>query len=116
MGYALTKSGYPLSKMLKLATTSLLYFSTKPLKIATSLGFFSVFVAIILGIWSLLGKIFGFTQADSGWTSLFILIIFFSGVQLLTIGIMGAYVGNLFEETKNRPEYIIKEKKNFQEE
>ena len=62
---------YPLSKMLKLATTSLLYFSTKPLKIATSLGFFSVFVAIVLGLWSLLGKIFGFTQADSGWTSLF---------------------------------------------
>lgn len=106
---------YPFSKMMKLATTSLLYFSTKPLKIATSLGFFSVFIAFVLGAWSLLGKIFGFTNADSGWTSLFILIIFFGGVQLITIGIVGAYVGNLFEEIKNRPEYIIKQKKNFEE-
>lgn len=106
---------YPFSKMLKLATTSLLYFSTKPLRIATSLGFISVLIALVLGVWSILGKIFGFTHADSGWTSLFILIIFFGGVQLLTIGIVGAYVGNLFEETKNRPEYIIKEKKNFEE-
>ena len=104
---------YPFSKMLKLATTSLLYFSTKPLKLATSFGFFSVLIAFILGAWSLLGKFFGFTNADTGWTSLFILIVFFGGVQLITIGIVGAYVGNLFEEIKNRPEYIIKQKKNF---
>lgn len=101
---------YPFTKMLKLATTSLLYFSTKPLKIATSLGFFSVIIALGLALWSILGKIIGFTHADSGWTSLFVLIIFFGGVQLLTIGIVGAYIGNLFDEIKNRPEYIIKKK------
>lgn len=105
---------YPFSKMLKLATTSMLYFSTKPLKIATALGFFSVVIALGLGIWSILGKIMGYTHADSGWTSLFVLIIFFGGVQLLTIGIVGAYVGNLFDEIKNRPEYIIENKQNFE--
>lgn len=104
---------YPFAKMLKLATTSLLYFSTKPLRIATTLGFLSVIVALGLAVWSILGKIIGFTHADSGWTSLFVLIIFFGGVQLLTIGIVGAYVGNLFDEIKNRPEYIIRKKENF---
>ncbi len=107
---------YPFSKMLKFAMTSMLYFSTKPLRIATSLGFISVVFALGLAIWSLLGKIFGFTHADSGWTSLFVLIIFFGGVQLLTVGIVGAYVGNIFDEVKNRPEYIIEKKLNFESE
>lgn len=104
---------YPLSKMLKLATTSMLYFSKKPLMIATALGLISVLVAILYGLWAVLGQIIGFTNADSGWTSLVVLIVFFGGVQLLTIGIMGAYVGNLFDEMKNRPEYIIDKKINF---
>lgn len=105
---------YPLSKMLKLATTSMLYFSTKPLKLATTLGFISILFSLSLAIWSILGKIIGFTHADSGWTSIFVLIIFFGGVQLLTIGIIGAYIGNLFNEIKNRPEYIIDNKINFE--
>ena len=105
---------YPFSKMLKLATTSLLYFSTKPLKIASTLGFFSVVFSLILGVWSVLGKLMGYTHANSGWTSLFVLIIFFGGVQLVTIGIVGAYIGNLFDEIKNRPEYIIEKKVNFE--
>ena len=105
---------YPFMKMLRFATTSMLYFSTKPLRIATTLGFTSVLVALALAIWSILGKIIGFTHADSGWTSLFVLIIFFGGVQLLTIGIVGSYIGNLFDEIKNRPEYIILKKENFE--
>ena len=106
---------YPFSKMVKLAATSMLYFSKKPLMIATTLGFISVLVALLYGIWAVFGRIIGFTQADSGWTSLVVLIVFFGGVQLLTIGIMGAYIGNLFDEMKNRPEYIIEKKFNFNE-
>lgn len=104
---------YPFSKMLKLATTSMLYFSTKPLRIATTFGFLSVILAFGLTIWSVLGRIIGFTHADAGWTSLFVLITFLGGVQLITIGIIGEYVGNLFNEMKNRPEYIINKKMNF---
>ncbi len=104
---------YPLTKMIKLGTTSMLYFSKKPLMIATALGFISVLVALVYGIWAVLGRIIGFTHADSGWTSLVVLIVFFGGIQLLTIGIMGAYIGNLFDEMKNRPEYIIEKKINF---
>lgn len=104
---------YPFSKMIRFAATSLLYFSTKPLKIATGLGFIAVVIALSLTIWSVLGKILGYTHADSGWTSLFTAIVFFGGVQLISIGILGSYIGNLFNEIKNRPEYIIEKKENF---
>ena len=103
---------YPFKKMIKLATTSILYFSSKPLKMSLSLGFCSVILAIALGIWSILGKLLGYTHADSGWTSIFVLIIFFGGVQLITIGIVGLYLGNLFDEIKKRPEYIIDNQEN----
>jgi len=104
---------YPLSKMFKFASNALLYFSKKPLKLAMSMGFIAVLVGIILAIWFTLGKIYGFTNADSGWTSIIIAVIFFGGVQLITVGVLGQYIGILFDEIKARPEYVIDEKKNF---
>lgn len=104
---------YPISKMLKFASTAMLYFSKKPLRLAMSLGFISVLVGIILATWFTLGKIYGFSNAEVGWTSIMTSIIFFGGVQLLTVGVLGQYVGILFDEIKARPEYIIDEKKNF---
>ena len=104
---------YPLSKMFKFATNAMLYFSKKPLRLATSLGFISVLVGIVLAIWFTLGKIYGFSNAETGWTSIMTSIIFFGGVQLLTVGVLGQYVGILFDEIKARPEYIIDEKRNF---
>lgn len=104
---------YPLSKMLKFASTAMLYFSKKPLRLAISLGFISVLVGIVLAIWFTLGKIYGFSNAETGWTSIMTSIIFFGGVQLLTVGVLGQYVGILFDEIKARPEYIIDEKRNF---
>lgn len=98
---------YPFAKMLNFATTSMLYFSKKPLKIATTLGFSAVFFSVVLVIWFILGKLLGFTHANVGWTSLAVLITFFGGIQLLTIGIVGAYIGRLFDEVKDRPEYIV---------
>lgn len=105
---------YPLSKMLKFASNAMLYFSKKPLRLATSLGFISVLVGVILAIWFTLGKIYGFSKAEVGWTSIMTSIVFFGGVQLLTVGVLGQYVGILFDEIKARPEYIIDEKRNFE--
>jgi dolichol-phosphate mannosyltransferase len=104
---------YPLATMIKFASTALLYFSKKPLRIATGLGFVAVFVGIVLTVWILLGKMYGFNNPETGWTSLMTAIIFFGGVQLLTIGVLGQYFGVLFDEVKNRPEYIIHEKIGF---
>lgn len=105
---------YPLSKMFKFATNAMLYFSKKPLRLATSLGFISVLVGIVLAVWFTLGKIYGFSKAETGWTSIMTSIIFFGGVQLLTVGVLGQYVGILFDEIKARPEYIIDERRNFE--
>ncbi|MDR3193768.1 MAG: glycosyltransferase family 2 protein [Tannerella sp.] len=104
---------YPFRKMLGFASTALLYFSKKPLKMVMGLGFFAVLVGIFLAIWFTLGKIYGFSNAETGWTSLITVITFFGGVQLLTVGVLGQYIGVLFDEIKNRPEYIIDEKRNF---
>jgi len=103
---------YPLRKMLHFATTAMLYFSKKPLKLATSLGFVTVLIGIIYAIWILIGKIVGYTHAISGWSSIIILIIFFGGVQLLTVGVLGQYIGILFDEIKDRPEYIVEKEEN----
>ncbi|MDR2120367.1 MAG: glycosyltransferase family 2 protein [Tannerella sp.] len=104
---------YPLRKMLKFASTALLYFSKKPLQIVIGLGFLAVIIGIILAVWVVLGKIYGFSNAELGWTSTITVTVFFGGIQLLTIGVLGQYIGVLFDETKNRPEYIIDEKRNF---
>lgn len=103
---------YPLSKMLRFASNALLYFSKKPLRLASSLGFLAVIIGILLALWTLLGKILGFSHAETGWSSIMTAIIFFGGVQLLTIGVLGQYIGVLFDEIKNRPEYIIDERRN----
>ncbi len=100
---------YPLRKMFSFGGRALTYFSKRPLQIAMGLGFLSVLIGVLMGIWYICGKIFGYTDAESGWTSIMITIIFFGGVQLLTIGVLGQYIGILFEEVKGRPEYVVDE-------
>jgi dolichol-phosphate mannosyltransferase len=63
---------------------------------------------------AIFGKILRFYHADPGWTSLMVAVVFFGGVQLLNVGILGAYIGNLFDEIKDRPEYVIKDMMNFE--
>jgi len=104
---------YPLKKMIGFASTALLYFSKKPLLLATGLGFIACVVGLILAIWLFFGKIYGFSNAETGWTSIMTVVVFFGGVQLLTIGVLGQYTGILFDEIKDRPEYIIEEKNGF---
>lgn len=104
---------YPLRNMLKFAKKAMLYFSTKPLKMSITLGVIACVIGVLYSIYAFLGQIFDYTNALTGWTSTIILIIFFGGVQLLTIGVLGQYIGVLFDEVKRRPEYIIGEKVNF---
>ncbi|MDD2622420.1 MAG: glycosyltransferase family 2 protein [Bacteroidales bacterium] len=104
---------YPLRKMLKFAMIGVFYFSKKPLQIATFSGFFSVLIGLIYAIIALVTKLLNPSVLVTGWTTIIILIIFFGGVQLLTIGVLGQYMGNLFDEAKDRPEYIIKNEINF---
>jgi len=103
---------YPLSKMLRFATTGLLYFTKKPLKLAMNLGIFCIFIGLGLTVWAVILH-FSDPYVVPGWSSQLITIVFFGGVQLFTIGVLGGYIGSIFDEVKNRPEYIIEEKLNF---
>ena len=98
---------YTLVKMLRFASTGVFYFSKKPLQLATTFGFLSVAAGLLLSIWVFGSKLINPQYSVSGWASIILLVIYFGGVQLLTIGILGQYIGSLFDEVKNRPEYII---------
>lgn len=100
---------YTLRKLCRLASTGIFYFSKKPLQIASTFGFLSVAAGLLLSMWILYNKIVSPQYLISGWTSIILLVIYFGGVQLLTIGILGQYVGSLFDEIKKRPEYILDE-------
>ena len=99
--------------MLKFASTGLLSFSKKPLKLAVWLGVLSVLVGLTYALVNLILRMIHPESFVAGWTSTIFMIIFFGGVQLLTIGVLGEYIGSLFDEAKDRPEYIISEKVNF---
>ncbi len=100
---------YPFWKMVAFATRGLLYFSKKPLQIATNLGAFCVVGSLLFLIFSLIHKYLQPELYVTGWTSTICLVVFFGGVQLVTIGLLGSYIGNMFDEVKGRPEYIVKE-------
>lgn len=98
---------YTFRKMLKLATDGIFSFSVKPLRIAIKLGVLSLLVGLGLGGYILFKHFTNSPDLVPGWASTLITIIFFGGVQLLSLGILGEYLGNLFNESKGRPEYLI---------
>ncbi len=106
---------YPFRKLLNLALTGIFYFSKKPLTLAVSLGFLCIAAGLCYAMYILYARLFGNAQIISGWASTLCVMTFFSGVQLLTVGILGKYIGSLFDEAKRRPEYVIREKINFSE-
>lgn len=96
------------SKLLKYAITGIIAFSTAPLKIATYIGFASTLFSIVYAIVTLIRKIASDINVD-GFTQLVILISFFSGVLLFTVGIIGEYIAKIYQQVKNRPIYIVSE-------
>jgi dolichol-phosphate mannosyltransferase len=101
---------YPLKKMLKFAADGILSFSLKPLRIALGLGSAAVVVSLALILYALISYIFGSTV--SGWTALMIAVAFLGGVQLISIGVLGQYIGRIYEESKARPLYVVSERIN----
>lgn len=105
---------YTFKRMVRLASIAIFYFSKKPLRLATMVGFAGVFGGIVLTAWIIYNKIRNPQSLIAGWPSVILTIVFFGGVQLITIGILGQYIGSLFDEIKKRPEYIIAEQINFE--
>lgn len=107
------KTKYPLKKMLKLASDGIISFSTKPLKLVGALGIVSILISIAILIYALISFIFKLNNLSAGWTSIMVAVTFFAGVQLLSIWIMSEYIGRIYDETKQRPQYIIDKKINI---
>lgn len=99
------ESKYPLRKMLIFAWNGITSFSTVPMKLVLWFGILNFVFALGLGIWVLICKFFGFTV--QGWTSILLPMTFFSGSNMIAIGLIGEYIGKIYEEVKGRPRYII---------
>jgi len=106
---------YPLKKMLKLAMDGIMSFSFKPLKIATWLGSFISAASFVYLITVLLQHLIWPQTTQPGWASLIAAILFFNGITLLMLGIIGEYIGRIYDEVKNRPLYIVRETMNLEE-
>ncbi len=102
------KSHYPLKKMLTLAFDGITSLSVKPIRLITGLGILVALVSFIGVIWSIVEFFLG--QTVSGWASMTSIICFVSGVQLISLGVIGEYIGKIYLETKKRPRYIISER------
>ena len=109
------KTKYPLKKMLKLAQDGIFSFSTKPLKIVGTMGIISIAISIIILIYAILSYIFNWNNLTVGWTSLMVTMTFLSGMILISLWMIGEYIGRIYDETKRRPQYIIDKTFNIDE-
>ena len=102
------KTKWNFFSLLNLAFDGLTSFSILPLRLASIIGFLAAFTGFLYGSVIVFKTLF-FHEPVAGFTSLVVLITFFGGIQLLSIGIIGEYIGRIFNETKNRPLYIVKD-------
>lgn len=102
-------SKYPLRKMISFAIEGITSCSVKPLRIITSFGFTVAIISFIYLVYVILGHFIGNTV--SGWTTQIVLICLFGGIQIFCIGVIGEYIGKIYNEVKQRPRFIVEEVK-----
>jgi glycosyltransferase involved in cell wall biosynthesis len=105
------KSNYNLKRMLKLALNGMLSFSNKPLNIAMYIGFFSALGSMLLGIIFIAVKLLYHVNV-SGYYSIIVSLYFIGGLILFVLGIIGQYIGRIYDQTRSRPEFLIQERIN----
>ena len=99
------ESKYPLKKMLAFAADGITSFSVKPIRFVLTTGVVVFFISLLMLLYALIAKLTGNTSA--GWTSLMGSIWLIGGIQLLSLGVVGEYIGKIYNETKRRPRFII---------
>jgi dolichol-phosphate mannosyltransferase len=100
---------YPLGKMVRFALDGLTGFSSQPLRLATHAGALFAFVSFALMVGLTIYKLLGGEGLVTGWTSMIVAVLFLGGVQLLAIGILGEYIGRIYEEVQGRPLYLVRD-------
>lgn len=104
---------YPLSKMLRFAIDGITSFSIIPVRMATLLGVLTGLLAVGMGVWALIAKLNG-ANVVLGWTTVMMLVALCASAQLLMMGVLGEYVGRVYEEVKRRPLYTVREELNVE--
>ena len=99
------ESKYSLKSLIELAWDGITNFSVVPLRFITFLGITVLVLSFALSVWVLISKLSG--EAVSGWTSMMLIVLFLGGVQMLSIGIIGEYIGKIYKETKRRPRFFV---------
>lgn len=99
------ESKYPLKKMLSFAFDGITSFSVKPMRLILSLGMVVFIISIVMLLWALISKLTG--SAQVGWTSMMGSVWLIGGIQLLSLGVIGEYIGKIYSESKKRPRFII---------
>jgi polyisoprenyl-phosphate glycosyltransferase len=107
---------YPFRKMFKLAMDAVTGFSYAPLKLSRDLGAFIALGAIVYGVIQAVRYAIAPRSFEPGWTSIIVVLSLLSGVQLVTLGLIGEYIGRIYDEVKGRPLYLLSEKLGFQDE
>ena len=97
---------------LRIGLNGLVGFSSRPLQVMSMGGFIVAAISFLIGFWYLLQKLMGF-DLTPGLPTTVLVVSFFSGVQLLALGVVGEYIGRIYDETKRRPMYIVDRKVNF---
>jgi glycosyltransferase involved in cell wall biosynthesis len=110
----LGETKYPLKKMLRFALNGLLSFSLVPLQLASYLGFLISSIGFFYIAYAIGLKLFT-DRVVLGWTSVMVAVLFLGGVQLISLGIIGEYIGRIYEEVKQRPLYVVDEAKGFEQ-
>ena len=99
---------------LKIGLNGLICFSSKPLQVIAITGSIIAIIGFLLGIWYIVQKLILGTELTPGLSTTVVVVTFFSGIQLLSLGVIGEYIGRIYDEVKSRPQYIIAEKSNFE--
>jgi dolichol-phosphate mannosyltransferase len=110
------ESGYGLRKYFSLAVNGIVSFSFRPLTIISLVGAFIALVSFLLGTLFVVLKLSDRIPDVPGWTSLAVLLLFLSGIQMVTTGIIGAYIARIYDEVKHRPKYLINRIEGFDRE
>lgn len=99
---------YPMRKMLRLAADGVTSFSTVPLKLITRMGFVSLALSLLGIVYAVTLRVFFPEITVSGWTMLMVVLLFLGGVQMLSLGVIGSYIGRIYSEVQQRPLYIVR--------
>jgi dolichol-phosphate mannosyltransferase len=99
-------SSYSFAKLLRLALDGIIAYSDRPLRLSIRLGIFTCALSLLLGLGLIVFSLVG-NRPVPGWTTVIVSIYFIGGVIIINLGLIGAYIGKIFEETKDRPPYVI---------